>query len=265
MTFAVGAFLPFPFFPEIPRRGIVLAADTRYSFRDTSGRQTRTPFDFGMKLAQLGPAAGCACAGDALSAQNAMAELTSFFGTTDRPKSGNFPTQELSARLTVADERSRQDGVLKDYALIIGCLNDRDAPELICVGPTDQVQNQPSSWGLVIGQRQHQAEFETALKQQVDRIIHSSSFSFEPDQWILPFVMALQTSFLDRPVNETIGGGLQVATITPDDGYGQRDIYFGSTGGDDIEWQRGTRDVTFDWLQVPHDAGFAIEARSLTI
>jgi hypothetical protein len=263
MTFAVAAFCPYPFWPGIPARGIVFVADTRYSFPDKAPGQKTPPFDFGMKVAALGTHAGCVCAGDARSAQLAVGKFEAYFRAEPRAADPTRVMADLRAHYSAAVDEARRRGVLGDFAIVVGCLLTSGNPVLLGIGPESQLIGQPE-WGLMIGQRRHQALYEASLKERVTQEISGPSFSFEVDQWVLPYVMPLQVDLIDAELDATVGGGLQVAVVDPSSGFGYRDVLIADTSkGDDMEWQRATRDVTFDWTHLPTDAAFSLEVLPL--
>ena len=246
MTFSVAGLCPFPFVSGLPRTGIVLVSDTRYSWQGSSRR-----FDFGMKICALGSHSGCVCAGSVTDAMNAIAALRQFFDRDPRPQTGEA-MDAIPKLLAATDERLNAEGKPPYYAIAVAFVSDHNSTELMLWAPAEQLASQPD-WGVVIGDREHQDLYDRRLREIVDAgLTLGSNISFEPDQWVAPYSIALHETFIEQERTPSVGGGIQIGVVSPNLGYAEREMLVAPAAGLQqenpiLEWDRISRDVTFDW------------------
>lgn len=199
--------------------GITLASDTRYSYPN------RRPYDHGEKVFKLGPYAGCAAAAsNGTHVFRAVAALERVFHP-QTPATAQQVTDEVSRALNGLDSDIVRGGENPGYALIIGTYTQEGEALLLCVGDDEQVdgQEQHADWGVAIGMRQYAGAFDEALRAGIAKTLATGNDLITAEEQALAVGMALRDC-VEENRDPGIGGGVQVALITPERGYSQLDL-----------------------------------------
>jgi hypothetical protein len=238
VTLAVAVWCPYPFNDEssVPKSGIVLGADTRYSFRDG-----RPPFDQGIKVIQLGRASACAFAGDTETAAVVCTHLSDVFARAARDHGPGVLDEEIDAALADAAAETRSH---RSYAMLLAFVTSEGYPRLMALGPGENaIHVSKHGWGAMIGDYAagDADAFEEALKGEIMRP-RTLSRPFAPTSWMFPVGLAFDAFVRDRP-RESVSNSLQLATVSFD-GFFQSDI---------LAWHRETGDLEIKTPRVSFD------------
>jgi len=139
-----------------------------------------------------------------------------------------------------------------------------EASVLVVVGDGEQVENQRAAeWGIAIGDRRHQDDFEAILRHNVIRVAERGSPAVTPSQQ----ATVVGISIYDVVANElspTIGGGVQIALITPETGYQRQGLSMWRRCEDGTDaFDVLTPPVSSDWRKTPAGRHIPIEAMRL--
>jgi 20S proteasome alpha/beta subunit len=245
VTFAIAAFSPQPFLETwlpnelLGQNGIILLADTRYSWRN--GR-----FDRGTKIVRLGSHAGCVGAGGVLEVRHAAAALKPFFAHEHLPNAGEAETF-LVETLTAFNKSLYTNANAALYWLGVAYVDARYKLHIFGWGPHGTLAQR--DWGFVFGQCQYTGDFEDVMRKRVETARERGSIGLTPDSALLEYSIGLHDLFMEREIEPSVGGGLQAAIITHDDGLLPREVYFAVNTGTEppLQFFNNTPEVTFDW------------------
>lgn len=229
MTLSIGVRCPSP---KSPSRafGIVLAADTRYSYLDG------TQYDQGEKVFSLGRYSGCAAAAsNGNHVFRAVAALRRVFSPA-MPATGEETRGAVLKVLGEVDADLAKRGEEPGYHLIIGSYAQDGAAVIVCVGDASQVDGQELylEWGVSIGLREYSSAFDRALRAGVAKTLATGNELNTAGDQALAVALALHEC-VKADLHPGIGGGVQIALITPERGYQRLEVSLWNRATDVIE------------------------------
>jgi hypothetical protein len=242
VTLAVAVLCPFPFnlHEDVPKTGIVLVGDTRYSFGDGT-----PPNDRGIKIVQLGAGSAVAFAGDVESAQHAAMHLTPVFSGPLPSYAPDLFNEEIEGALADA---AAETGRWSEFAMLLAFSTANGLPVLMALGPTSPIPVSVCSWGAMIGDRRPGDEmaFESLLRAEIMKPDMMRGYVNDPKHWMFPVAEAFHEFMKVRP-RGSVGGALQVAVVSVFDGFRQNDIFHGRRREDGgFDWELMTPPVSFN-------------------
>jgi len=171
---------------------------------------------------RLGPMSGCAVSGsNSYDIFSAVRRLTKAFGDVI-PESSEVARQTIEKALMAADREARtRSGNDPDYSVVVASYVQSGDVSLFCVGNESQVDGQSLPDGvLVIGDRNLQPVFLERLRNVVENATAHGTPPQTPEQQASMVGFTIYDCIRDR-LSPVVGGGVQLALITPERGYEQ--------------------------------------------